>query len=393
MVHNQEQLRGIYTRAMALLSGGGADPSRADVQEACRSLEAIKDSSPVIAAQLAALHMLRCHEASNDKAAQALFLRAAMGGFPPAVRGLAVILLGQDASRGLGASLLRRAAQSGDWIAAFLLLREAGRGHIYAPAAELSALAARLSPAVPFFESVKQLNAAGDTPDIKTVPFSQGVCERALEAAFEAQPVFERTGLAKNPNVETLGGVLSSLECDYLVAVSSSLMQPSKVVDAEAATAARAQYRTSDGAVLLPASMDVVSALLQRKLSFAAGIPPENGEFITLLRYRPGQEYRPHHDFLEEDAGDYSKVKACGQRSHTLLTYLNEGYTGGKTAFPKLDISVKGARGQGLLFQNTAASGVPIQDSLHAGTPVTSGEKWLATLWCRERIFWPWLRD
>ena len=194
------------------------------------------------------------------------------------------------------------------------------------------------------------------------------------------------------PRVEAFSGALSPLECDYLIALSAPLMQPSKVVDADEAGSVAAGYRTSDGAVLLPAHMDFPAVCMMGSLSKMAGIAPEQGEFLSLLRYRPGQEYRPHHDYLLPDAADYSRVKTCGQRHATLLTYLNSGYAGGETVFPDLGITYKGEPGGALYFQNAEASGAPLPASLHAGAPVTSGEKWLMTLWCREKPFWPWMR-
>ena len=38
-----------------------------------------------------------------------------------------------------------------------------------------------------------------------------------------------------------------------------------------------------------------------------------------------------------------------------------------------------------IAFRNLTADGRPDPDSLHAGLPVARGEKWLATLWLRQR--------
>ena len=43
--------------------------------------------------------------------------------------------------------------------------------------------------------------------------------------------------------------------------------------------------------------------------------------------------------------------------------------------------------GRAVAFRNTDDAGRPDPDSLHAGTPVLAGEKWLATLWFRERRY------
>ena len=43
--------------------------------------------------------------------------------------------------------------------------------------------------------------------------------------------------------------------------------------------------------------------------------------------------------------------------------------------------------GAAIAFRNLKADGQPDPDSLHAGLPVERGEKWLATLWIRERRY------
>ena len=63
----------------------------------------------------------------------------------------------------------------------------------------------------------------------------------------------------------------------------------------------------------------------------------------------------------------------------------NDDYTGGETRFPKLDVSVKGATGELVRFNNTDEDMQPLRASLHEGVPVESGEKWLLSKWVRER--------
>ena len=61
--------------------------------------------------------------------------------------------------------------------------------------------------------------------------------------------------------------------------------------------------------------------------------------------------------------------------------------SGGGTAFPEANLVVDARMGRAVAFRNTDDAGRPDPDSLHAGTPVLAGEKWLATLWFRERRY------
>ena len=104
------------------------------------------------------------------------------------------------------------------------------------------------------------------------------------------------------------------------------------------------------------------------------------GEPLQILRYRPGQEFKPHRDCTEDVAN---------QRILTMLIYLNEDYSGGETFFLKTGLKVRGRRGDALLFRNADDNGAPDMDTLHAGLPVQSGEKYLASRWIWRRRFGP----
>ena len=66
-------------------------------------------------------------------------------------------------------------------------------------------------------------------------------------------------------------------------------------------------------------------------------------------------------------------LAARGQRAATFLIYLNDGYEGGATQFPRLDWQYRGGRGDALLFSNTDAAGpgteMPYSGSKYQDTP------------------------
>jgi len=70
-----------------------------------------------------------------------------------------------------------------------------------------------------------------------------------------------------------------------------------------------------------------------------------------------------------------------GHRYMTFIIYLNDGYEGGETDFPNKNIKIKPEKGKGVLFYNTDINGNKLNDSLHAGLPVTKGIKWIANKW------------
>ncbi|MDE2071088.1 MAG: 2OG-Fe(II) oxygenase, partial [Gammaproteobacteria bacterium] len=76
-----------------------------------------------------------------------------------------------------------------------------------------------------------------------------------------------------------------------------------------------------------------------------------------------------------------------GQRQTTLFVYLNDVEAGGETDFPLLHACVLPAQGKAVKFVNLDAHGEPDTRTLHAGKPVIRGEKWLLTVWFRQRPF------
>jgi len=130
--------------------------------------------------------------------------------------------------------------------------------------------------------------------------------------------------------------------------------------------------RDADTSSFPPLAEDLVVQAINGCIATASGTDKAWGEPLTILRYRPGQQYRPHHD-----AG------AGAARHWTALIWLNDDYDGGATDFPDVGLRVKGGVGDLLLFQNVTADGAPDQRMMHAGLPVTKGVKWMASRWIR----------
>jgi len=162
-------------------------------------------------------------------------------------------------------------------------------------------------------------------------------------------------------------------ECDFLRTVAEPTYEESKVIGTEGDV--RTLLRTSDGSTLHWLVEDPATHALNRRLAAFAGTDVNQGEPLHFLRYRPGQEYRPHVDWLLDD----------NPRVLTGLVYLNEDYGGGETAFVRTGLKVTGRKGDVLVFRSQGPDGGLDPLSEHAGLPVTSGVKYLASRWIRAR--------
>src|SRR4030095_1215623 len=127
-------------------------------------------------------------------------------------------------------------------------------------------------------------------------------------------------------------------------------LRPSYIDDPATAFGKADPIRTSYGAAFLPHVEDLVLQEINRRIALASGTSVRHAEALYVMRYMPGQEYRPHHDAL---AG------LRNQRAHTAIAYLNQDYEGGETVFPELSISLRLGLGDLLVFNNVDAQGRP----------------------------------
>ncbi len=128
----------------------------------------------------------------------------------------------------------------------------------------------------------------------------------------------------------------------------------------------------------------LVQVLRQRSASYLR-TPVDHFEPMQCIAYDPRQEFQPHYDAFGEHNQD--EITTNGQRVATMLLYLNSDFVGGETFFPTLGMRVVPRRGRAVMFRNVDGQGQIDPDMLHAGLPVFTGTKYVATLWLREKPF------
>jgi prolyl 4-hydroxylase len=192
--------------------------------------------------------------------------------------------------------------------------------------------------------------------------------------------------LSQRPMVATIDGLLSADECRLLVAASRPRLRGSQTVDPDTGLPIALPLRTSSDASFDPIVEDLALRLVQLRIAAAAGFELAHAEQLTVLRYAPGQQYRPHGDYVPPGSIERDRPQA-GNRARTICVYLNDVEEGGETEFPVPGVRVAPRAGRAVVFDNLHPNGQADPDSLHAGLPVVRGEKWLATLWLRQRAY------
>ena len=231
--------------------------------------------------------------------------------------------------------------------------------------------------------------------------------------------------VSKRPNVSVVAGFLTPEETDAIVRTAAPDLHPSLVVqhdvprgadDDEEKNAARdAEHaerdvtaRDDEGDARTPstskkkregevsagrtswncrisATHPAVRGAIQRA-AYLSKVLPSHAEPAQVVRYLPGQKYDKHHDFFDRAAPSFAeKTRVGGQRLTTVLAYLREPDSGGRTSFPSLHVGFDPRKGDALLWWNLTKDGREDVMTLHAGEPVCAGEKWALNLWLRER--------
>lgn len=181
-------------------------------------------------------------------------------------------------------------------------------------------------------------------------------------------------------------GVFSTEQCLYIQCLGGPHLRPSISVDPNG-QAHRNRIRTSHDYGFLPQAETLTLKRLQARMAQVAGLPLAHAEYLVLLRYLPGQEYHPHRDTLPPSQFTPVAQGGAGQRVRTAIAYLNTPDAGGSTQFPLLQRDVPALAGHVLRFDNVQPDGSLNADSLHAGTPVKQGVKWICTLWFHEQRY------
>ncbi|WP_237487315.1 prolyl hydroxylase family protein [Parapontixanthobacter aurantiacus] len=180
--------------------------------------------------------------------------------------------------------------------------------------------------------------------------------------------------------IYAIGDFLTPSECARFIAMIDEVAQPSAVFEVDYAS----QFRTSYSGNFDPADPFVLA--VSRRIDDRLGLDFEIGETIQGQRYLPGQEFKPHNDWFYTDQPYWEgEKKRGGQRSWTAMAFLNEVEEGGATHFTEARLAIDPKPGVLLIWNNALPDGSPNPGTMHAGTPVLAGEKYVLTRWYRTR--------
>jgi prolyl 4-hydroxylase len=263
-----------------------------------------------------------------------------------------------------------------------LFMQAAELGHSQAKRIAIALLANGMTGGRDWTGALARLQAIKSSGDSHASRQLQLLDAMDLNAEGDPNRDFEGDRLSERPEVTVFRNLFTKAECSYLADVALPAYRPATVGHVAGGQVLQVvqQIRTCDVAAFPWIAEDPVIHALNRRIAAAAQVPVECGEPIQILRYRPAQEFKPHRDYTQD---------TDNQRVLTMLVYLNDDYTAGETLFLDSGLKFRGDPGDGLLFRNADESGAPDPHSLHAGLPVQSGEKVVASRWIRQKRFGP----
>jgi hypothetical protein len=198
----------------------------------------------------------------------------------------------------------------------------------------------------------------------------------------------ERRAVAAAPRIFTVDDFISQAECAHLLWLASPNL---KAAEATRDRLSGEQTAFDGSAAILRGPLcDPVVRNIERRIAAGFELPANHVEPLSILRYESGHSYAPHVDYFSADRFAYNDRigDVAGQRVASFLVYLRAPTTGGETHYLEIDRKVTGRERMALCHFNCDASGAPDPATLHTGTPVVTGEKWLARTTLREKAFY-----
>lgn len=202
-------------------------------------------------------------------------------------------------------------------------------------------------------------------------------------AAWLAPP--EMRMIRDAPRIHVIEKFVPPAACDWLIARGRGQLSRATIYDKATGGVTEDYRRTNSQCDLGVDTLGVLTFVIRARIAAITHRQDLAMEIPKILHYRPGETFAMHFDYLNPAEPAYARELALrGQRTDTLLIYLNEDYSGGETHFPRIGLKHAGAKGDAILFRNVDASGAPDENTMHAGLPPSSGEKWVFSQWIRE---------
>jgi len=125
---------------------------------------------------------------------------------------------------------------------------------------------------------------------------------RAIAQGMNLAPIFQlppKQIIRAEPRIAVMLEFLPPGVCNWLIARARPSLIPAEVYDRETGKLIIDPNRDNRAAIFPLVLSDFILVLVREKIARAIGRPAEFMEQPAVLHYRPGEQYRPHHDFCD----------------------------------------------------------------------------------------------
>ena len=233
----------------------------------------------------------------------------------------------------------------------------------------------KYEPSVPLDELIDPLKIIGDSEADNV--------ESAKVRLNRKKPLLESNAVKLGTDkleIFYIDNFLDNGECQHLIKTIRSKLRPSELSSPDADKF----FRTSKTCELAALNDSVVQNI-DEKICNLLQIEKGLSEPIQGQYYEVGQEFKAHTDFFEDHELEINGG-VLGQRSYTVMIYLNSTKQGGETTFPLIDEEFSPCEGKAVIWCNLNPDMSPNNFSMHHAKRVRKGYKAIITKWFRTGI-------
>lgn len=186
-----------------------------------------------------------------------------------------------------------------------------------------------------------------------------------------------------NPRLIVINDFLTNNECDAMIEYGKTQLHAAPGVK-ESIDIGRSRDLRTNAYVKTPKHSNSLIKEIDSRIAAFTNWEEQSMEDTYLMNFQVGQEYLPHHDYIDVmEPSAHVHLNNGGNRLGTVIVFLKEPVEGGNITFPESGLTIVPKRGSVLFLgysEPFAAS-----RSIYSIQPVVSGEEWIAIKWLKER--------
>lgn len=200
---------------------------------------------------------------------------------------------------------------------------------------------------------------------------------------------FEKLGIIPKivePKIQLMvvDGFLSHDVCENLIRVSQDHYAASRVgANGHQVVVDRSKRNSESCFLTRDCTHEPIVREVNGRLLDIYDNPHLHTDHLQIHKYGAMQFFGEHHDYLHVDT-QAERIADTGQRTWTMIAFLNDDFDGGSTEFPELFIKIAPKRGTLVVWNNLNEDGTVNPLTLHRGNPVIHGTKYLLSKWFRD---------